>query len=308
MRAFAPVHNTPTLRAHAASALSQPIRISNNGSTLTGHAFQQQVAVIRSNLLRELAIFNIVILVIGSFISYALARRTLRPMEMALETQERFAADASHELRTPLATMLAEIDITLRNPAPTVNRFKKALISSREELLNLQDLSEHLLELTRLEDNPGPRQLVDLRGAAQTAVSRLHKVAVAKRITIVNTTPELRSKVDLRDITEVCVILLDNALKYSAADTTIAIDGYADSKFTYLRVRDQGVGIDPQDLPRIFNRFFRADVSRSNNQIKGYGLGLSLAQVIMHQSHGDILVKSEPEVGSEFTIKIPTSF
>lgn len=305
MKAFEPANTIPTHQASSPSASSPQLQTTNNGTALTGAPFQQQVATIRSTLFRQLVIFNTGMLVAGAFISYALARRTLRPMEAALETQKRFAADASHELRTPLATMLTEIDVTLRNPHATPARLKAALASSREELINLQTLSEHLLQLAQPTDNTNAaKKTVALDKAVLAAINRFHKVAQAKHIAITDLTPNLTGRIDMIALTQVLAILIDNAIKYSVPRTTITIGGHADGTYVYLWVRDQGIGIRPQDLPHIFDRFYRADISRSHHQANGYGLGLSLAQTIMRQQRGTISVKSEPGSGSTFTLKI----
>lgn len=302
--ALKPAQMTPTHERNTGPVSTQQWR-TNSVDTLTVAPFQNQVAEIRSRLLRRLITFNVGIAVVGACVSYALARRTLRPMEDALATQERFAADASHELRTPVATMLAEIDITTRDSNATPKRLRAALASCREELVNLQNLSERLLQLAQPGKPDATIKPISLDQAIQTAINRFRKLARDRQITIAGTTPGLSGRVDMADLVLVLAILLDNAIKYSPTGSTITIDGHADKRYAYLHVRDQGIGIGQEDLLHIFDRFYRADTSRSNHRVNGYGLGLSLAQTIMWQQQGGISAKSKLGVGSEFIVKIP---
>lgn len=258
----------------------------------------------RVQLRHELLLLNLGTLVLGSLLSYYLARQTLRPIEAALEAQSRFASDASHELRTPLAVMQTEIDVVLRSPHLTLGRATAALENNRREIDRLRDLSEGLLRLTHHDrplTNAAPVRLDQITSAA---IAQLRAPAKARHITITNTVPTLTLHGDAVSLTQLLVILLDNAIKYSQPHRTVHLAGHADKQFGYMTVRDQGSGIAPADLPHIFERFYRADTSRSR-QITGYGLGLAIAQAIAIQHRGTITAQSTVEKGAVFTVKLP---
>ena len=112
---------------------------------------------------------------------------------------------------------------------------------------------------------------------------------------------------DDASLTELMVILLDNAIKYSPAKTTVTVSSHLRSGHVYLSVADQGPGIAKADLPHIFDRFYRGDPSRSKGRSDGYGLGLSIARKIAEANHGAIEVTSAVGQGSTFTIKLSTA-
>ncbi len=257
----------------------------------------------KQHLVVELVYFNSVILVLGSVVSYRLAKRTLRPIEEALESQSRFTADASHELRTPLTAMQTEIEVALRDPS--LNKpAKKLLNSNLEEVAKLKALSDNLLRLANKNDlNLG--RSVSLLQVTREACNRYAKPAKANRIKITNKVSDLQVPGDYDSLVELAVTLLDNALKYSPAGSTITISSSRHGKQAYLVVADQGQGIRVADQPHIFDRFYRADSSRSKDTTEGHGLGLSIAQKIASLHGGEITVKSTPGKGSTFTVKLP---
>jgi signal transduction histidine kinase len=106
-------------------------------------------------------------------------------------------------------------------------------------------------------------------------------------------------------LAQVITILLDNAIKYSPHNTTIYLSATKKARYAYLQVRDEGIGINASDLPHIFRRFYRADKSRTSQQTNGYGLGLAIAQKIIHQYHGTISAESTPGAGTTFTVRLP---
>jgi signal transduction histidine kinase len=258
----------------------------------------------RHTLQRNLVFLNVGTLVLGSVASYALARRTLQPIEEAFEAQGRFTADASHELRTPLTAMQTSIEVGLRNPKLTLKGSKELLQSMLDEVQKLSSLSNGLLKLTRSTQEM-PQTAVQLNEAAKEAVDQLQLAASQRKIVIHSTIPALTVLGDFISIKEVVVILLDNAIKYSPEDTTITINGERSSRFGQLSVSDQGQGIKATDMTHIFDRFYRADSSRSRRRVEGYGLGLSIARKIAEAHHGSLEAVSQAGEGSIFTLKIP---
>jgi len=268
--------------------------------------FENRISTGQHELAVRLVILNIFVLILGAFLSYVLARRTLEPIEEAMDTQSRFASDASHELRTPLAAIQAENEVALRNPKLSLARAKALLASNLEEVTRLQDLSDGLLKLAHADvDEPLQLTAVSLSAAVSDAMNHCLKAAQAKNLAIDDQVPDLSLLANQQGLRQILNILLDNAIKYSPAGTTITLSGGMHNKQGFITVKDQGIGIAGNDLEHIFERFYRADQSRTSQQVSGHGLGLALADKIAGQLHGTITVKSTLGKGSEFTVSLP---
>lgn len=248
--------------------------------------------------------FNILILFFSGAASYFLAKRTLHPIAEMVEKQNRFTADASHELRTPLTAMKTEIEVSLRDKKLTLDEAKKLLGSNLEEISKLETMSNDLLSLAQYQNvTEIPKIKVDLKKAAEEAYAKVEALAKRKDITFEFNLKNAEVQGDKQSLVHLAVILMDNAIKYSPKKTKVFVSLAEEHGHAILKVKDQGSGIKESDLPQIFNRFFRADVSRS---AEGTGLGLSIAKKIAESHHGTIHAESDKD-GSTFTIKLPIS-
>lgn len=146
---------------------------------------------------------------------------------------------------------------------------------------------------------------VALAKVIKAAREKVKTAANKKQIHIVETVPDVVIEGDQKTLTELFVILLDNAIKYSQAKKQVAIEATDSEKRTQVRVQDQGIGIAKEDLPHIFDRFYRADKSRTKQEVPGYGLGLSIAKRIVQLHNGTITAESESGKGTTFTIVLP---
>ena len=266
---------------------------------------QQQIDESNGNLKTNLIYFNLLILLLSSVASYFFARKTLEPIRESLEAQNRFTADASHELRTPLTALRTEIEVAVRDKNFNLSDAKKLLRSNLEEIAKLESLSSALLKLAKNEGSNPEITKVDLADVVVEAYEKIESLASKKFISFDNDLPSLTISGDKRSLAELFVILLDNAIKYSAEKSKIFISICTEGKFAVVKIKDSGIGIKASDLPYIFNRFYRADNSRAKEQISGYGLGLSIANQIALNHGGIISVKSKPSKGSEFSVKLP---
>jgi signal transduction histidine kinase len=258
----------------------------------------------KQRILLGLIELDLFILILGGVGSYFLARRTVRPIEEAHNAQVRFTADASHELRTPLAAMRSEIEVALRDRKLTTIQAKQLFESNLEELQRLTGLTDSLLKLAR--DAEVPKfTTVSLAGVVVDAVVNVTKAATEKNITLKTSGTTVKVKADRSSLTQLIMILLDNAIKYSPTGTIVTVETALTDATVMIRIADQGTGIAPADLPHIFERFYRADQSRSQAQVPGYGLGLAIAKQLAELHHGSLSVESTPGQGSIFTIQLP---
>ncbi len=261
----------------------------------------------RDNLIAKLILVNAGMLVIGGAASYLLARRSLRPLEQALETQGRFTSDAAHELRTPLTAMKIETELTLRQKKITDAEAREILDSNLEEIGKLESLTNALLRLARSSDTVDKShwQNYKLQDILDAAVERWADKAKAAGIRL--TPPKTKAVVhgDPDQLIELFVPLIANAVKYSSKGSEVKLTVKTTDKSVFVAVIDQGAGITEVDLPHIFERFYRADQSRNKTKIDGYGLGLSLAQTVARNHEGAITVQSTYGKGSTFTVELP---
>jgi signal transduction histidine kinase len=288
----------------------------NTGSTPQALAFhhesiddflQKRINEGRHALLIRLLWLNALALIGGTALSYYLARRTLAPIEEAMEAQRQFVSDASHELRTPLTALQTTNEVALRKPKLSTKEMHELLQYNVAEAVKLKALSDALLGLLKNEGHAPRLTSVSLQDAVADAMNQIVRLALDKKIAVHDDVPPIAVFAHPLGLSQAITILLDNAVKYSPSGSTIYLSATKKARFAYLQVRDEGIGIKASDLPHIFRRFYRADKSRTSQQMSpsGYGLGLAIAQKIIHSLHGSIDVESTPGSGTTFTIKLP---
>jgi two-component system, OmpR family, phosphate regulon sensor histidine kinase PhoR len=222
-------------------------------------------------------------------------------------TREEFVANVSHELRTPLSLIKGYVETLLdgaRNDPEVAGRFLKIIERNAQRLdLLIQDLlTISALEAGRIKLNLQP---VELRPLVEKVFADLKPPAAAKNISLVNSLPDLAATADADRLEQVLANLVDNAIKYGRAQGTVTVGGHqADDGTMEIFVQDDGPGIPPESLDRIFERFYRVDKARSREQ-GGTGLGLSIVKHIVQSHGGKVWVKSEPGKGATFFFTLP---
>lgn len=254
-----------------------------------------------SQMALSLLYLNIVVLLAGGLGSYFLARRTLRPIEEAHEAQSRFTSDASHELRTPLSAMKTELEVTLRDPNLSAEEARELLQSNLEEVNKLIDVSELLLKLSRLDYDKLERTPVDVVKMCKESLKQHPKDRRRFKITSRKTAFVYANK---PAVLELLGILIENSLKYSPAKSPISIRIFIRRGMVAFEITNQGEPIPLERQQKLFDRFYRADTSRTESSKNGYGLGLSIARKIVEIHHGDISVTST-KAGTKFTACLP---
>lgn len=266
------------------------------------------IAETKQRILLMLIAANSGILVITGGLGYFLAGRTLKPIREMINEQNRFITDASHELKTPLTALRSEFEVAILDEKTLQLKEAKHLIKSGfEEIVNLQVLAENLLELTQQQKKIGSLEIEDasLLEVMEAALKRVVPLARKRQIAINNQVDDFVLEGETQSLTELFVILLDNAIKYSDKNSEVTLTSGKTDHHIEVAVKDTGIGIDEKDIPHIFDRFYRADKSRSKTP--GYGLGLSIAKKIIETHRGSISVESKINKGSKFIVKLPTA-
>ena len=228
-------------------------------------------------------------------------------LEQSFELQRRFTADASHELRTPLSRLRTELEVTLRRPRDEVE-YVEALRSCMEEVERLTQLVEELLTLARLDASSQerrPPETVSLNPVAEEMVRRMDPIARERQIEIaLDPSPVVIARVARGSASLVLANLLDNAVKFSPPGGRVTVHLTTHGTEAVMSVSDDGPGISPDELPHLFERFYRGSVARAY-VTPGIGLGLALSQAIVHAHRGRIEASNSLGGGALFTVWLP---
>ncbi|HMM19227.1 MAG TPA: HAMP domain-containing sensor histidine kinase [Selenomonadales bacterium] len=238
---------------------------------------------------------------------YFLAKRAMVPIQDAWERQQQFVSDASHELRSPITGIHSNAELMLRHPERTIEEESHRVNTILKESTRMTRLIASLLTLARSDAGKAELQLapvnvseiIPIVAEGFKAMEELSGVSL-----VLDVKPGLSLVADRERLHQLLVILLDNAFKYTAKGGQVRITGVQSGKNIVLRVEDTGIGISPEHLPRVFDRFFRGDKARSRDT-GGTGLGLAIAKWIVEKHKGKIQVESEPGKGTKFTVMLP---
>ncbi|MED1795555.1 sensor histidine kinase [Brevibacillus nitrificans] len=260
-----------------------------------------------SSLLYVVAIGDAVSVVIAIVAGLFLARRALIPIQVSWEKQQQFIADASHELRTPLTAILVNLERLFRYPDHTIEQESEKIMIGMQETRRLSKLVADLLTLARSDSNELQimKQKLRLDELVQKCTQVFAQMAIVKEI---NLETEIEQPLEIvgdeERLHQLLVILLDNALKYTNEGGKIFVSCKREGQRVTVMIKDTGIGIPKDDIPYLFDRFFRVDKMRSR-QTEGTGLGLSIAKWIVDAHHGKIQVSSEEGVGTSFYLSLP---
>lgn len=230
-------------------------------------------------------------------------------LQQSFEVQRRFTADASHELRSPLSRLRMELEVTLRRPREPAD-YIQALHSCMEEVERLSLLVEELLTLARIDagQERNTSEVVCLNQLVDEAASRMEAIASERAIRIrITPSPEVMARVARGSASLVIANLLDNAVKFSRHGGNVVVTLADEGGMVSISVSDTGPGINREELPHLFERFYRGTSTRAE-ETPGVGLGLALSQSIAHVYGGRIEVASSSQSsqsGTQFTFKLP---
>lgn len=252
----------------------------------------------------SLIIVDAIILGCSGLLGYFLAGWTLRPIKDMVDEQNRFISDASHEFKTPLTALKSSFEVFLREKESNMGDAKGLIKDGIKDVDSLNSLATSLLELAQFEkpNHKDRFENLELDQVMGKAVDTVKPLAQKNQIEINYQELHLQVFGDKNRLAQLFTILLDNAVKYSPAGKSVEVSSQRLDNSVQVKVIDQGTGISAEDLPHVFDRFYRADSSRSKINISGYGLGLSIAKNIVESHGGKITIASE--LGKGTTVQV----
>jgi len=252
---------------------------------------------------------DVVIMVFIALISIRLASLSMKPVQEAWDSQKRFIADASHELKTPLTVILANNSILEAGVSDAKNR--QWLESNRYEAERMQKLIEEMLFLAKSDEGGYKLSLgdVNISEIAERCCLSFETVAFDRGVMIeTDIQPDVWINTDASMLEKVFGVLTDNAVKHSPKDANVSFSLKTDTRSVRITVTNSGEPISEENLPHIFERFYKADQSRTADSAKsGFGLGLAIAHDIVEKLGGSISVRSSAAEGTSFTVTLKNS-
>jgi signal transduction histidine kinase len=299
------------------TVLTTPVRVLTDPVEFRGQPYFLQIVGDRTTEERTLRIL-VVVLVVGGLVALLAAsgvgaayaqralvpiRRSLIDQREALRRQREFAADASHELRTPLTVIRASVDDLGRHASEPVASVGSALTDIRDEVDHLTAMVDDLLLLARSDSGAVAleRVPIDLGDIASTAAAALSRPATERGVEVLVDPQPTELSGDPARLRQLVMILIDNAIRHSPSGGRVLVRVRAEGPDAMLVVEDEGPGIRDEDLPRLFDRFYRAAGAPGG----GTGLGLAIAAWIAERHGGRVEAANRPEQGARFTVRLP---
>lgn len=227
-------------------------------------------------------------------------------LEKSYKGSKRFTSDVSHELKTPLTILRGELEIALHKRR-TPESYERTIASALEETARLSNLIESMLELSRAENDSFELNVTseNLSGFIEDIAEDAEILAEPKNISVTkDIQKDLVLEFDIYRLHQAALNIVENAVKYTDPGGNIEVKLFRNGETVSFVVNDDGQGISEEELPLIFDRFYRADKSR-NRERRGFGLGLSIANRIVESHGGEIIARSRIGEGSSFEIKLP---
>jgi signal transduction histidine kinase len=231
----------------------------------------------------------------------------LKGLRQSFERQRQLTGDASHELKTSLAVLKSSLQLLAMSPR-TTEQYENGLESLLMDTERMEGLANRMLTLARLEEAAMEQgETSELRSAVRIVAERLLPLAELKQVRL-DVSGEESGKVAMQaeDAEVLCSNLIMNALQHSPPQGCVTITVDSRDAVTELRIMDRGEGIPEAALPHVFDRFYRADRSRSRNS-GGAGLGLSICKAIVDRSNGTVRIQSTVGIGTQVTVTLPQS-
>ncbi|MCA0455964.1 MAG: PAS domain-containing sensor histidine kinase [Chloroflexi bacterium] len=236
-----------------------------------------------------------------------------RTLELVVERErvkvlQRFVGDMSHDFRTPLSILSNSLYLMQRNTDP--ERQQAHAAKAEHQIQRMENLLDELLQIARLDENKVKFEfrLTDINIFLEPLIQEYELIALEKNIALkfLPQSEHCFARIDSSQFEHIFTNLIENAIAYTPKDGYIAVSTGTIDNQIFISVKDTGIGISAEDLPHIFERFYRADQARSTNT-GGNGLGLSIVQRIIEEHHGKIEVSSVVDQGTNFVVRLPES-
>lgn len=273
---------------------------------VVGRSIEAERAAL-ARLLVTLVVSGIGALVLALVGASFLAGRALVPIAAAFRHQREFVADASHELRTPLTVMRAAADLLDRHRDEPLSTNLELLADMRHELDRTERLVDDMLTLARSDLGELTLSLgrVDLGALAEALVRRTRPLAASRSVTLEHRHEGAPIVVegDPDRLEQALLVLVDNALAHAPSGSHVTVTTAGERSEAVIRVRDDGPGIPRDELPHVFDRFYRGDRARTRRS--GAGLGLAIARTLVRAHRGELSLESPPGGGTVATMRLP---
>ena len=301
-------------RTHTASVF-----VRNNGQvgppSLVGFVrasqSSEEIEAAEEELFWILVIGGMLTLILSGLGGFWLTQKAIEPIEASFLQLKQFTADASHELRSPLTAIKASVDLMRNHPERVHPKDAKKLEAIAGATYQMNQTLQDLLFLARADADPSvpvsDRQLtpVSLNQILQNSFVLLEPLANDKKIVFqYKFRDEIKILGDTAQLSRLFSNLLENALQYTPDEGRVSLDLYKQNRTAIISVRDTGIGIAPEQISKVFDRFWRANKARSRRH-GGTGLGLAISQAIAKRHNGKISVTSELNIGTCFLVRIP---
>jgi signal transduction histidine kinase len=283
-------------------------RMPDGGMLVTGTSLEPVESALHS-LLLVLIGGGALGLLLSLAAAWFLSGRALIPIQQAFQQQQEFIADASHELRTPLTVLRSATDLLNQHREQPLEENGELFDDVRAEIVRMERLAQDLLTLAR--SDAGGLELmtapVEMEAIASEVVRRTKPLAQSKGVDLALhglDTGDSTVDADPDRIQQVLLILIDNAIKHTPSGGRVDVSVRRHGQQVSVEVADTGTGISPEHLPRIFDRFYRADKARAREQ-GGTGLGLAIAKMLVDAHHGHLQLTSQLGSGTQATVSLP---
>jgi len=258
-------------------------------------------------LFKTLILIGFISLIILLLISIYLTNKSIIPIKETFEKQKQFIADASHELKTPLAIIKTNTSLILSHPDSTIKSQSKWINYINSQTDRMSELISEMLSLAKMDtaENQLPLSPINVSKVIESMILMFDAVIYENNIELeTNISKNLFINGDKESLKKLFSIIMDNAIKYTDKNGNITVSLFPEKNKVKMIIRNTGEGIAPENLERIFERFYRVDSSR-DRETGGYGLGLSIASSIVKQHKGKIYAKSKVGEFTSFIIEIP---
>lgn len=245
-------------------------------------------------------------IVLVALLALLSSAKLLYPVTLAMKKQRDFVANTSHELKTPLTIISTNLSVIKSEPLSTVAENEKWISSIEAQIKRMQNLINNMLELSKIEQCELPKQELNLSILTEGACLTFEAVCFEKNVSLItNIQPDINVLGDEQSLDRLIAILLDNAIKYCGESGKIGVFLTCEQNKAHLVVMNTGESISKEEAEHVFDRFYRTDGARKNEDSHSFGLGLAIAQATVKAHNGTISCRGVEDKGTVFDVFLP---